>query len=511
MEKLIEMVEINKSFPGVKANKKVSINILPGEIHALVGENGAGKTTLMNILYGLHQPDTGEIYIQGKEVHIKKPNDAIALGIGMVHQHFMLVPELSVLENIILGREDTKFGFTDYKESEKKIVSIISEYGLEVNLKDKIYELSVGEMQRVEILKSLYRGAKVLILDEPTAVLTPQETKQLFAILKVLTKEGCSVIFISHKLKEVLEISNRITVMRQGSVTGLVNTNETNEKELACLMVGRNVVFRVNKEEAYPGKIVLDVKDLCALNDRGLPALKNINFSIREGEILGVAGVEGNGQAELVETLTGLRALTNGTIIFKGKNIENCSPREKREKGISHIPADRSTMGVNTKCTISENLILNTYYRYPLSKRGLFKRDNVKSFVNKLIEKYGIKTPDSNLLVSSLSGGNMQKVVLAREINDEPELLIASQPTRGVDVGAIEYIHKQIIGMRDKKHAVLLVSAELDEILSLSDRIIIFYEGEVTGEFQSADIPEYEIGLYMAGSKRMSAVQNSCQ
>lgn len=504
MDFVVEMRNICKSFPGVTANRDVSLGILPGEIHALVGENGAGKTTLMNILYGLHHPDSGEIIVQGKNVKINRPSDAIKLGIGMVHQHFMLVPSLTVLENIILGREHTRFGLTNYSKSEEEVKKIAEKYNLNVNLSAKVYELSVGEMQRVEILKSIYRGARLLILDEPTAVLIPQETQQLFEILRNLTSQGCSIVFISHKLKEVLQISNRITVMRGGKVTGLVNTQDTDETELACLMVGRKVVFRVQKEKATPGDVVVDIKGLDTKNDRGLPALKNINFNIRQGEILGVAGVEGNGQAELVEVITGLRDADRGEIIFQGENIVKGSPRKRRELGISHIPSDRLLMGVNTKCSISDNLILNKYYREPLSKKGFFIPRKIKEFVKKLVSEYGIATPDTGISAGSLSGGNMQKLVLARELEDEPRLLVAAQPTRGVDVGAIEYIHSQIIKMRDKGNAVLLVSAELDEILSLADRIVVMYEGEITAEFKETNIPEFEIGLYMAGSKRMN-------
>lgn len=503
MDSVVEMVKISKSFPGVVANDNVSFNVIAGEIHALVGENGAGKTTLMNILYGLCSPDSGEIIVQGHNAIINRPSDAIKLGIGMVHQHFMLVSNLTVLENIILGREHTNFGITDYKKAQKEILEIVEKYKLNVNLHAKVYELTVGEMQRVEIIKALYRGAKLLILDEPTAVLTPQETQQLFEILRVLTAQGCSVVFISHKLKEVLAISNRITVMRQGKVTGVVNTNQTNEMDLACLMVGRKVIFRVKKDPAKPGEVVLSVRNLCALNDRGLSALKDVNFDIRRGEILGVAGVEGNGQSELVEVINGLRSATKGKITFLGNEIEKSSPRNRRERGISHIPADRLVMGVNTKSSILENLILTKYYRSPLAKLGFINKEKVARFVKTLIGEYGIATPDPNISASSLSGGNMQKIVLARELDGEPELLVASQPTRGVDVGAIEYIHSQIIKLRDRNHGILLVSAELDEIFSLSDRIIVMYEGEITAEFQSTNVPECEIGLYMAGSKRM--------
>ncbi len=503
MDSVVEMLNISKSFPGVKANDHVSFSVLSGEIHALVGENGAGKSTLMNILYGLCSPDSGEIIVQGKKVTINRPSDAIKIGIGMVHQHFMLVSNLTVLENIILGREHTNFGLTDYKKAQKEITRIAEKYNLNVNLQAKVYELTVGEMQRVEIIKSLYRGAKLLILDEPTAVLTPQETQQLFEIVRTLTTQGCSVVFISHKLKEVLSISDRITVMRQGIVTGVVNTNQTDEMELACLMVGRKVVFRVKKGQATPGDVILRVNDLCALNDRGLSALKDVNFEIRRGEILGVAGVEGNGQSELVEVINGLRSATKGRITFLGNDIEKQSPRNRREGGISHIPADRLVMGINTKCSILENLILTKYYRNPLAKHGFINKEKVMNFGKTLIAEYKIATPDPNILASSLSGGNMQKLVLARELDGEPELLVASQPTRGVDVGAIEYIHSQIIKMRDRNHGVLLVSAELDEILSLSDRIIVMYEGEITAEFQTTDVPECEIGLYMAGAKRM--------
>jgi simple sugar transport system ATP-binding protein len=503
MSYAVEMTSITKEFPGVVANDNVTFQVRGGEIHALVGENGAGKTTLMNVLYGLYHPDSGQIKIRGQEVTIHDPHQAIELGVGMVHQHFMLVPSLTVMENVVLGKTPTRFALIDARQANEAIMEISEQYSLAVNPQAKVYELSVGEMQRVEILKALYRGADILILDEPTAVLTPQETTELFHILRGLAEQERAIIFITHKLKEVLAISDRVTVMRNGEVTGLVETSDTDEQELARLMVGRDVVFRVEKSPAKVGQEILRVANLHAVDDRGLPALKSVSFCVRLGQIVGVAGVEGNGQTELVEVLNGLRRATDGSVHYRGTDMTQASPRKRRELGISHIPEDRLRLGVNLDCTIEENLVLNTYYQPPLARSILLNLNKIEEYSDSLVERFNIITPTSKLPASSLSGGNMQKLVLAREMGGDPDLLIAAQPTRGVDVGAIEYIHQQIIQLRDRGHGVLLVSAELDEILSLSDRILVMYEGEIVGDFVGGSVSEEELGLYMLGTKRM--------
>jgi simple sugar transport system ATP-binding protein len=503
MEKALEMLNITKRFGGLIANNDVFLQVNKGEIHALVGENGAGKTTLMNILYGLIHPDSGTIKLSENLVHIKNPQQALKLGIGMVHQHFMLSPSLTALENIVLGCTPTRYGLIDQRGARQRIEKILQQYSLNVDLSKKVYELSVGEMQRVEILKTLYRGAEILILDEPTAVLTPQETIDLFEILTSLADQGHTIIFITHKLKEVLSISNRVTVMRRGKVTGVLTTTETNEHELAYLMVGREVVLQVLKSPAKVQETVLETRNLHAKNDRGLPALRNIDLQLRNGEILGIAGVEGNGQSELVQVITGLRKTTGGMIKLRDENIEKKSPRYRRELGIAHIPEDRLRMGVEKTVSVEENLILNCYYQKPFSDWIFLNMKNIRFQSLNSIRKFNIAVASYQANVGSLSGGNMQKVVLARELANDPAVLIAAQPTRGVDVGAIEYIHQEIINLRDKGHAILLVSAELDEILSLSDRILVMYEGEFVGEFINENLSEKELGLYMAGSKRM--------
>lgn len=503
MDIALEMANISKRFGDVIANDMVNFRVNKGEIHALVGENGAGKTTLMNILYGLVHPDSGIIKIFGKEVNIKNPHQALKLGVGMVHQHFMLAPSLTALENVVLGNTPTRFGFFDKKIAENRVRSILKQYSLNIDLNKRVYELSVGEMQRVEILKTLYRGAEILILDEPTAVLTPQEIVDLFNILKELTNQGHTIIFITHKLKEVLSISHQVTVMRRGLVTGVLDTKNTDENELAYLMVGREVVLQVEKKPAIIHDTVLEVRNLYANNDRGLPALKGIDLSLKNGEILGIAGVEGNGQSELVQVLTGLRQISSGNVYLDGVEITNFNPRKRRELGLAHIPEDRLRMGVEKSVSIQENIILNRYYKKPFSKWGYLNPNNIQDETNKLINKYNIITTSSHAQVSSLSGGNMQKVVLARELAITPKVLLAAQPTRGVDVGAIEYIHKELLNLRDSGYAILLVSAELEEIFSLSDRILVMYEGNFVGEFLNENISEKEIGLYMAGSKTM--------
>ena len=507
MDVLLEMRHITKSFPGVVADNDVSLRVKKQSIHALIGENGAGKSTLMNILCGLQRPDSGEILLGGKTVSIGSPYEAIGLGIGMVHQHFMLVSDLTVLENIILGADTpNRMGMTDYKKGRRAVNRIIEEYNFPIDLNKRIFELSVGEMQRVEIIKALYRGAEILILDEPTAVLTPQETEKLFTVLRSLVSMGKTILFITHKLKEVLAISDEITVMRAGKVTGEIQTAQADEVLLASMMVGRDVVLRVRKMEANPGEELLGVHNLEALNDRRLPALRNVSFTVRRGEIVGIAGVDGNGQGELVEALTGLRRLTGGTITLRRKDVSRCGGLERRRAGIAHIPSDRMAFGIDKKCSVHDNLILNVYRTPPYCRRGTMRRIPLAEFSRQLIEQFGIAAASPETTVETLSGGNMQKVVVAREIASDPDVLVAAQPTRGVDVGAIEFIHNELIRLRDQGKGIVLVSVELDEVLSLADRVLVMYEGEIVAEFDNKDLDELEVGLYMTGAKRMERV-----
>lgn len=498
----VEMLNISKFYPGVIANDNVSLSVDEGQVLGLIGENGAGKSTMMNMLYGMTEPDLGVIKLFGKEVKIQSPNMAIKLGIGMVHQHFMLMPNLSVQQNIILGNTPTKNGLIDLKKAKEKISKIMETYDLPVNLEEKIYQLSVGEKQRVEIIKALYRDAKVLIMDEPTAVLTPTETDKLLEVLRQLREQGCAIIFITHKLREVMAITDKIVVMRKGVVTGSLSTSEANTGGLSDLMVGRKVNLDIPRKEFNPGEDVLKVKDLEALNQRGLPALRGVSFHVRRGEIVGIAGVEGNGQTELIETISGMLKPTDGQVIFKGKDITTEDVRKRREAGMSHIPEDRLKMGSAKDCSIRDNLILNRYYQKPYHKRGILDNKKLHELSEKLCKDFGVKTPDSGYRLGTLSGGNMQKVVFAREMEADPDLLIAAQPTRGVDIGAIEFIHHRIIEVRDSGRGVLLVSAELDEILSLSDRILVMYEGEIMAEFKRGEADERKLAIYMTGAKR---------
>jgi len=501
-EKLIEVKNITKRFPGVVANDKVNLSIEEGEIHAIVGENGAGKSTLMNIIYGLYEPTEGEILFKGKPIKINSPLDAINLGIGMVHQHFMLVPSFTVAENIVLGTEPRKNKiFMDYE----KAISITEElsriYGLKVDPYIKVELLSVGIQQRIEILKVLYKGADILILDEPTAVLTPQESDELFNVIRRLVEDlGKTVIIITHKLQEVLAISHRVSVMRQGKMVGTLETKEANEGILAEMMVGREVLFeQLDKKETFKEEVLL-VEGLRARDNRGLVALNGVSFNLRRGEVLGIAGVEGNGQSELVEVLTGLRKTEEGRILINGVDASNKSPKEIRNLGIAHVPEDRLSTGLSTEATIWENLIMGLQHEEPYATRGIHMNEKkIKDRANRLIDEFDIRTPSSDLTAGKLSGGNMQKMVIAREFSFDTPILIIAQPTRGVDVGAIEFIHSQIIEKRNDGVAILLVSAELDEIFRLSDRIITFYEGEITGEFLKDQISKQEIGIYMTG------------
>ena len=496
----VEMRGITKAWPGVVANSDVDLEVRAGEIHALVGENGAGKSTLMNILYGLIHPDSGEILINGKTTRIAGPRDAIAQGIGMVHQHFMLIPVFTVGENIMLGREPVAAGVIyDRAKAHREIAELTKSYGLALDSEARTGDLPVGLQQRVEIVKVLYRGANILILDEPTGVLTPQESKELFGVLRGLVKGGKTIIFISHKLKEVLDISDRITVMRRGKVVGHLITKDTNEEEIATAMVGREVLLRVDKKPAKPGAVTFRVENLTASSDRGVPALKGISFELRQGEILGIAGVEGNGQSELVEVLAGTRTATGGKVWLADKDVTAFDARTERHAGIAHIPEDRRGAGLVLNYSIAENMILGRQRDEPFSWHHLvLLLDAIRSWATRLVKEFDIRTPNIDVPARSLSGGNQQKIIVAREMASQPKVLLASQPTRGVDIGAIEFIHRRIVAERDGGAAVLLVSAELDEIRSLSDRIAVLYEGQIVS-IEPGDAPEERLGLLMTG------------
>ena len=497
----LEVRNIVKRFPGVLANDHVNFALRKGEVHALLGENGAGKTTLMNIIYGLYHPDEGEIFVNGEKVTIDSPHDAIRLGIGMVHQHFMLVPVFTVAENLILGAEPTK-GWTLNLDAAREAVRRLSEqYGLEVDPDEVIEDMPVGVQQRVEILKALYRDAKVLVLDEPTAVLTPQEVEELFVIMRQLTERGVSIIFITHKLKEVMAIADHITVMRRGKVVGTTTPAETNEQGLAAMMVGREVVLQVEKSPAKPKDVVLEVKDLVVEDERHLVAVDGVSFEVREGEILGVAGVQGNGQTELVEAITGLRHIRGGKVLLRGKPTPERNPRYLIEHGMAHIPEDRQKHGLVLSYTIADNLVLCTYYKPPFAHGLQRNQAAIVENAQKLVGQFDVRTPSIFTTAGSLSGGNQQKVIVAREFSRPVDLLVANQPTRGLDVGSIEYIHKRIISMRDQGAAVLLVSAELDEITSLADRIAVMYHGKIVAVVDADKVTRTELGLLMAGSK----------
>lgn len=504
MTPLIDMRDIVKVYPnGVVANEGVDFSVEKGEIHALVGENGAGKTTLMKILYGLEQPTGGEIIFREQALEVRSPHDAIDQGIGMVHQNFMLIPSFTVAENIALGEEPTKRGLIRKRKAVQEVEELSAQYGLRVDANAVVDSINVGMRQRVEILKTLYRGAEILILDEPTAVLTPQETDELFDAIRSLVNQGKTVIFITHKLREVLEISDRVTVMRAGKVVGTLPTSEVTREGLASMMVGREVLLTVDKPHKERGEPVLIVNDLSYVSgDTGRQVIKHISFNVYAGEILGVAGVEGNGQTELVEVLTGLRQATTGTAHIDSKDILNTGPRNVRMAGVAHIPEDRLTNGLALLGTIEENLIVDRYFRAPFKKGISIDRKAVTELSDKLIKEYDIRTISGQVQVMSLSGGNMQKVIVAREFSSDPELLIAAQPTRGIDVGATEFVRQQLVLKRTEGTAVLLVSADLSEVMSLSDRIIVMYEGEITGVFpDAASLTEEEIGLYMLGIK----------
>ena len=498
----LEMRGVTKRFPGVLANDQVDLQLRKGEIHALLGENGAGKSTLMNILYGLYTPDEGAIFLDGKEVVINSPSDAIAHGIGMVHQHFMLIPVMTVAENITLGQEITKAGvFLDPREANRRIKALCKQYGFEADPNALVADLPVGVQQRVEIIKALYRHADILILDEPTAVLTPQEIEDLFRAMRSLVAEGKSIIFITHKLKEVFAIADHITVLRNGRLVGTTTPAEATEASLAAMMVGREVILRISKDEAHPGKPVLEVRDLHAFDEREQLALRGVNFVVQEGEVLGIAGVQGNGQTELVEVLTGLRPALSGQVLIAGKDVTNAPPRTVTEQGVAHIPEDRHEFGMVTSYSVADNLALATYYQPPFARGVVMQDKAIADNANTLVEEFDIRTPSIYTSGGSLSGGNQQKLVLARELSRPIKLLIASQPTRGVDVGSIEFIHQRIIEQRDQGVAVLLVSAELDEIMSLSDRIAVMYHGEIMATLDAETAERAALGLLMAGVK----------
>jgi simple sugar transport system ATP-binding protein len=499
----LEMRGITKRYPGVVANDRIDLEIRPGEIHALLGENGAGKTTLMNVLYGLARPDEGQILLDGQEVQLTGPSDAIARGISMVHQHFMLVPVLTVAENIVLG-EETMRGpiFLDRKEAHERIVALGRQFGFEVDPEAKVGTLSVGWQQRVEILKALYRDARILVLDEPTAVLTPQETEEIFAVLRSLAAGGHSIVFISHKLYEVLEIADRITVIRRGKVVGQRIPSETNESDLAELMVGREVSLTVDRGTSHPTDPVLRVDGLVVNDDRGSEVVHGVDLEIRGGEILGIAGVAGNGQDELVEALVGLRRPTGGTVSLDGKDVTGWSSRSIYGAGLAYVPADRHRFGLVLPFTIADNLVLTSYYRAPYA-RGILRNDAaIHETAETRIREFDVRTPTADAKASTLSGGNQQKVVVAREFGRDLRLLVLDQPTRGLDVGSIEFIHKQAIAKRDAGTALLLVSAELDEILELSDRIAVMYRGKIVAVVDGRTADKNEVGLLMATGGR---------
>ena len=504
MEYVVEMLNIRKEFPGIVANDNITLQLRKGEIHALLGENGAGKSTLMGILFGMNQPDKGVIKVRGKEVKITNPNVANDLGIGMVHQHFKLVENFTVTQNIVLGCEPKiLFGLgMDLNKAAKRIEELSKQYGLNVDPNAKIENISVGMQQRVEILKMLYRDADVLILDEPTAVLTPQEIDELIKIMKNLINEGKSIIIITHKLKEIKAAADRCTVIRRGRYIGTVDVKTTSEAEMAKMMVGREVSFKVNKKPAKPGDVVLDIKNLSVKNNKKVLGLNDFSIDVRAGEIVGIAGVEGNGQSELIEAITGLRKSESGTINFKNKDITRESIRNRINSGIAHIPEDRHKRGLVLDYTIEENMVLEVYDKKPFSNKGLLNKKEIKKYAEKIIDEFDVRSGEgAESIARSLSGGNQQKAIIGREIELNPELLIAAQPTRGLDVGSIEYIHKRLVEQRDSGKAVLLVSLELDEILNVSDRIAIINNGELIGVVNADETNENEVGLMMAGIK----------
>ena len=503
-EYVIEMLHITKIFPGIKANDDITLQLKKGEIHALLGENGAGKSTLMSVLFGLYQPEEGIIKKDGVEVKINDPNDATALHIGMVHQHFQLVDVFSVLDNIILGAEDTVLGFLQKKKARVKVKELSERYGLHIDLNAKIEDITVGMQQRVEILKMLYRDNEILIFDEPTAVLTPQEIEELMQIMRGLTKEGKSILFISHKLNEIMEVSDRVTVLRKGKYVGTVNTCDTTKEELSRMMVGRPVQLVVDKDEAKPGEVVLDVEGLTVMSKlHKKAAVKDVTLQARAGEIVCIAGIDGNGQTEFVHALSGLDKSTAGKITLCGHDITTAAIRQRSKDGMSHIPEDRHKHGLVLDFSLEENLVLQRYYENQFQVAGFIRFGAVREYANRLIEQYDVRSGQGPITKArSMSGGNQQKAIVARELDRNLPLIVAVQPTRGLDVGAIEYIHAQLVKQRDEGKAILLVSLELEEVMNLSDRILVMYEGEIVGEFDPTKVTVEELGLYMAGARR---------
>lgn len=500
-ENVIEMREITKVFGEFVANDKINLQLRKGEIHALLGENGAGKSTLMNMLAGLLEPTSGEIFVNGKSEKLDSPSRAAALGIGMVHQHFMLVEAFTVAENIILGSEITNKGVLDLKKANADILELSERYGLAVDPTAKVEDISVGAQQRVEILKTLYRGAEILIFDEPTAVLTPAEILELMDIMKTLVKEGKSIILITHKLDEIRAVADRVTVIRRGKSIETVSIEGVSNKDLAEMMVGRSVSFVTEKEEAKPKDVVLQISDLIVNENRGVPAVKELSLDVHAGEIVGVAGIDGNGQSELIQAITGLRKVKSGSIKIKGREVVGLSPRKITEMQVSHVPEDRHRDGLVLEMMLSENIALQTYYKEPLSNKGVLNYNQINSYARKLMEEFDVRAASELVSAGALSGGNQQKAIIAREVDRNPDLLIVSQPTRGLDVGAIEYIHKRLISERDKGKAVLVVSFELDEILNLSDRIAVIHDGKIQGIVKPSETNKQELGILMAGGK----------
>ncbi len=498
--KIIEMKNITKKFGDFVANENIDLTVHKGEIHALLGENGAGKTTLMNILYGLYEPTFGEIYLNGKKTNITNPSVAIRNGIGMVHQHFMLVETFTVVENIILGMETTqRMGVLDINRATKEVEELSKKYGLHVDPNAKIHDITVGMQQRVEILKALYRGADILILDEPTAVLTPQEIDELMEIMRSLASQGKTIIIITHKLKEIKQVADYCTVIRRGKKVDTVKVADVTEEDLASMMVGRQVSFKVDKKEANVGDVVLKVDNLVVKDNRKLNAVKGLSLELHRGEILGIAGVDGNGQSEFIEGITGLRPIESGRVILNGKDITNLSPKEIIENGMNTIPEDRQKRGLILDFTVAENMILENYHKEPFSTKGRLNHKAISDFSKELIEKFDIRPRDHMHIAGELSGGNQQKVILAREISNDPDVLIAAQPTRGLDVGAIEYVHKYLVEQRDHGKAVLLISFELDEIMNVSDRIAVIFNGKIVDVMDAKEADERTLGYLMAG------------
>ena len=500
---ILELKDINKSFGHVHANKNINLKINKGTIHGIIGENGAGKSTLMSIVFGLYQADSGVIHINGKTINLKSPRDSIESGIGMVHQHFMLVENFSVLENIILGFEGELVFGKKLEKAKTDLKKLCENYKLNIDLDSIIGDLSVGFRQRVEILKSLYRGAEILILDEPTGVLTPQEVDELFKILRSLQEEGKTIVLITHKLNEIMDLTSEVSVMRQGEMVGHTKTNSTNKEELAEMMVGRSVLLRINKSTAKKGEVVFSVKNLVVKDDLDVTRVKNVNLEVHAGEILGLAGVTGNGQTELLEALSGIRKIESGNIELFNETISDqnnfLDPRSLKEKGLAHVPEDRQRMGLITEFKANENLIFGYHHQEPFSKSSILQEKNILSFSKKVMGEYDVRPNSPNLITSNFSGGNQQKIILSRELNKNPKVLLVGQPTRGVDIGAIEFIHQRLIDMRDKGAAILLVSVELEEVLSLSDRIVVMFDGNIVGERINKNVTDRELGLLMAG------------